>query len=113
MSEVKTGSLAVRLPDGSLRQYDRGVTPRAIAKSIGSRLAKDAVWAEINQRPVGLDQPIEQEGTVDIKIVTRNDPNALATMRHSCAHIMAAGGDAVETRRQAGFWTDDRRGLLL
>ncbi len=85
MSEVKTGAVVVRLPDGSTRQYEQGVTPRAVAKSIGSRLAKDAVWAEINQRPVGLDQPINDEGTVDIKIFTRTDPNALATMRHSCA----------------------------
>ncbi len=89
MSEVKTGAVVVRLPDGSTRQYERGVTLRAIAKSIGSRLAKDAVWGEINQRPVGLDQPIGEEDTIDIKIVTRNDPAALATMRHSCAHIMA------------------------
>ncbi len=89
MSELKTEALSVRLPDGSIKQFDKGVTPRAIAKSIGSRLAKDAIWAEINQRPVGLDQPIVDEGTVDVKILTRTDPWALATMRHSCAHVMA------------------------
>jgi threonyl-tRNA synthetase len=89
MSDAEANKTVIRLPDGSLKQFDRGVTPRAIAKSIGSRLAKDAVWAEIGSRPVGLDESIRADETVDLKIVTRNDPAALATMRHSCAHIMA------------------------
>jgi hypothetical protein len=62
MSDVKTEAVDVRLPDGNIKKYEKGVTPRAVAKSIGSRLAKDAVWAEINQRPVGLDQPIADRG---------------------------------------------------
>jgi threonyl-tRNA synthetase len=88
MSETLSASLTVRLPDGSVKNFPPGATPRAVAKSIGSRLAKDAVWAEVNHRPVPLDRPISG-GTVDLKILTRNDPVALATMRHSCAHIMA------------------------
>lgn len=82
--------VSVRLPDGSVRTYDRAVTLLDVAKSIGSRLAKDALWGEVGLQPVELDHPIpEGSQEVPLRIVTRTDPNALATMRHSCAHVMA------------------------
>jgi threonyl-tRNA synthetase len=82
--------VSVRLPDGSVRSYDHAVTLLDVAKSIGSRLAKDALWGEVGLQPVELDHAIP-EGSKDVplRIVTRTDPNALATMRHSCAHVMA------------------------
>jgi len=81
--------VSVRLPDGSVRSYDKAVTLLDVAKSIGSRLAKDALWGEVDQQPVPLDYPIGDGSEVALKIVTRTDPAALATMRHSCAHVMA------------------------
>ena len=79
----------VKLPDGSVREYDGAVTVKQVAKSIGSRLAKDALWGEVDQQPVNVDYEIPDGSSVDLKIITKKDPNALLTMRHSCAHVMA------------------------
>ena len=79
---------SVKLPDGSIKEFDGPVTVKQVAKSIGSRLAKDALWGEINLQPVTLDHEID-DSEVPLKIITRKDPSALETMRHSCAHVMA------------------------
>jgi threonyl-tRNA synthetase len=80
---------SVKLPDGSIKEFDKAVSVADVAKSIGSRLAKDAMWGEINLQPVKLDFSIPAGDPVDLKIITRKSPEALATMRHSCAHVMA------------------------
>ena len=80
---------SVTLPDGSVREYEGAVTVKQVAKSIGSRLAKDALWGEVDQQPVAVDYQIPDGSSVDLKIITKKDPNAILTMRHSCAHVMA------------------------
>lgn len=81
--------LQVRLPDGSDKQYDRPVTPGAVAAEIGPRLAKAALAAEVDGRLVGLDFALPAEGRVELKLLTNRDPEALSVVRHSCAHVMA------------------------
>lgn len=79
---------SVKLPDGSVKEFENPVSVKQVAKSIGSRLAKAALWGEIDHQPVGLDHEID--GTeVPLKIITKTSPEALSTLRHSCAHIMA------------------------
>jgi threonyl-tRNA synthetase len=80
---------SVKLPDGSLKEFETAVSVKDVAKSIGSRLAKDAMWGEIDLQPVALDFEIPSGDPVNLKIITKKDPNALDTMRHSCAHVMA------------------------
>ena len=80
---------SVRLPDGSVKEFEGPVTVKQVAKSIGSRLAKDALWGEVDLQPVSVDYEIPDGSRVDLKIVTKQDPKALLTMRHSCAHVMA------------------------
>lgn len=82
-------AVKVRLPDGSVKSFDHPVTAREVAKSIGSRLAKDALWAEVDRQPIELDETLPVGREVELKIITRKDPVALATLRHSCAHVMA------------------------
>ncbi|MEM7456740.1 MAG: threonine--tRNA ligase [Planctomycetota bacterium] len=79
---------SVLLPDGSVKEFEGSVSVKDVAKSIGSRLAKDALWGEIELQPVKLDHEIS-DSEVPLKIITKKDPLALATMRHSCAHVMA------------------------
>jgi threonyl-tRNA synthetase len=79
---------SVQLPDGSLKEFEGVVSVKDVAKSIGSRLAKDALWGEVDMQPVHLDHAIDGD-KVPLKIITKKDPNALATLRHSCAHVMA------------------------
>ena len=93
----------VKLPDGSLKEFDSAVSVKDVAKSIGSRLAKDALWGEIDLQPVELDYEIPQGEPVNLKIITKKDPNALETMRHSCAHVMARAVMRIKPGVQLAF----------
>lgn len=80
----------VQLPDGSVKEYPPGSTALSIAESIGPRLAKACLAAEIDGRIVDLKRPLpEGDSPVKLRLLTDRDPEALAVMRHSAAHVMA------------------------
>jgi threonyl-tRNA synthetase len=81
--------LQVNLPDGSVKEYAHSITIGDIAAEIGPRLAKAAVAAVVDDQIVGLDTLLPDDGALQLRILTRKDPEALAVMRHSCAHVMA------------------------
>jgi threonyl-tRNA synthetase len=82
MSDIK-----IKLPDGSVTEYPMGVTAMDIAKSISSRLAKEAVVAKVNDVLVDLSKPINEDATV--AILDADTPEGLEVLRHSAAHLMA------------------------
>lgn len=94
---------SVKLPDGSLKEFESAVSVKDVAKSIGSRLAKDALWGEIDLQPVELDYEIPSGDPVNLKIITKKGPDALATMRHSCAHVMARAVMRIKKGVQLAF----------
>jgi threonyl-tRNA synthetase len=77
----------IKLPDGSQREYPRGVTAAEVAASIGKRLAKDALAAKVDGEWVDLDRPIDHDAAVTI--VTPASPDGREVLRHSTAHVMA------------------------
>jgi threonyl-tRNA synthetase len=77
----------VTLPDGSQREAAAGTTPRQIAESIGPGLARASLVARVNGELWDLDRPLDTDATV--AILTDRDPDALAVLRHSSAHILA------------------------
>ena len=95
----------IKLPDGSLKECPDGVRPREVAEGIGRRLAEAAVAAVADGAIVDLDRPLEtktttenangNEGgngngpTIELRILTPRDREALDVLRHSTAHIMA------------------------
>ncbi|HUG68330.1 MAG TPA: threonine--tRNA ligase [Pirellulaceae bacterium] len=79
----------VRLPDGTEKQFKSPITPRDVAADIGPGLAKAALAATVDGKVVGLDYFLPPDCTVQLSLLTKKDPAALAVMRHSCAHIMA------------------------
>jgi threonyl-tRNA synthetase len=81
--------LAVVLPDGSRKQFDGPVTAFDVAQEIGARLAKATILAEVDGKQVDLHSPLPAEGEVRLRLLTKKDPESLAVMRHSCAHVMA------------------------
>ena len=81
--------LKVTLPDGSRREYPSSVTPRQIAEEIGPGLAKAALAAEVDGQQIDLSTPLSSEGDVQLRLLTKRDPESLAILRHSCAHVMA------------------------
>jgi len=79
--------ITVTLPDNSTRSYDGGVTPQEIAESIGSRLAQDAIAAQVNGQSVDLNVPIEADA--EVAILTGDSPDGHEVLLHSTAHLMA------------------------
>jgi len=83
----------ITLPDGSTKDYDAPVSARAVAESIGERLARACVGCLIDGELHDLDTPIDRDCA--LQLVTektrdkREDPNALYLLRHSAAHVMA------------------------
>jgi len=81
----------IKLPDGSVKEYPEGVSPREVAAGIGKRLAEAAVAAMAGGRVVDLDRPLENGNgePIEMRILTSRDREALDVLRHSTAHIMA------------------------
>src|SRR5436305_8161842 len=89
--ETMTEAIDLTLPDGSVRTVPAGTTPLAVAASIGPRLAKDAVGAELDGRKVDLRLPLGAGGA--FRIFTTKSPEAGEFIRHSAEHVLA---DAVK-----------------
>ena len=74
-------------PDNSVRDFEPGVTGRAIAEGISRSLAKKAVAVALDGELADLTDPIKRDARIEI--VTRDDPRALPMIRHDAAHVMA------------------------
>src|SRR3984893_10336898 len=81
-------SLTITLPDGSEKTVPSGSRPLDIAKSIGPRLADDAVVARVNGQLYDLTRPFESDAKLEI--LTSKNHEALSVYRHSTAHLLAA-----------------------
>lgn len=86
-------SIKITFPDGSVHDFDAGVTGSKVAESIGKRLAAAAVAVKVNGETLDMSRPITESGTFQVLTPTtrsgETDPDALYCMRHSCAHVMA------------------------
>ena len=79
--------VAITLPDGSVRQFEKAVTVGEVAASIGPGLAKAALGGKVDGRLVDVGHRIE--GDARLAIVTDKDPEGLDLIRHSTAHLLA------------------------
>jgi threonyl-tRNA synthetase len=77
----------IRLPDGSVRQFDNPVTVAEVAMSIGTGLAKAALAGKVGEKIVDTSYLIEQDS--DLAIITDKSPEGLEVIRHSTAHLLA------------------------
>ncbi len=83
----------ITLPDGSVRQYEKGISPHQIALSISEGLARNVLAAEVNGQVWDSSRPIDTDSK--IKLLTWNDQAAKATFWHSSAHLMAEALEAL------------------
>jgi threonyl-tRNA synthetase len=83
----------ITLPDGSVRQYDKGISSMQIAQSISEGLARNVLAAEVDGQVWDASRPIEQDAKV--KLLTWNDTQGKATFWHSSAHLMAEALEAL------------------
>jgi threonyl-tRNA synthetase len=79
--------VSIRLPDGSVRQYDHPVTVAEVAASIGAGLAKAALGGKLDGELVDTSALIDHDAS--LAIVTDKDPEGLDIVRHSTAHLLA------------------------
>ncbi len=80
-------SVNVKLPDGSVKQFDKAVSCLEVAQSISMGLARNAVCAEVNGVKCDLSHVID--GDCDFKVYTLKNEEGLEVLRHSTAHLMA------------------------
>jgi len=79
--------ITLTFPDGAKRKFPKGITGKELAETISKSLAKKAVAMSVNGRLADLVDPIETDA--EVKILTRNDPEALELIRHDAAHVLA------------------------
>ncbi len=79
--------IQVKLPDGSSRSLDDGMSSADLAAQIGAGLAKAAVAARVNGLVKDLQLPLKDGD--EVSILTKKDAEALEVLRHSAAHLMA------------------------
>ena len=79
--------IKVTLPDGSIKEVEKGTTSLEIAKSISEGLARKVLAAEINNEIWDLTRPITIDSS--LKLLTFQEDGGKSTLWHSSAHLMA------------------------
>lgn len=78
----------ITFPDGSIRQYEAGITPLQIAESISPRLAADVLVATVNGLVWDIQKPIQIDSAV--KLHKWDDEQGKQAFWHSSSHLLAA-----------------------
>jgi threonyl-tRNA synthetase len=86
--------IKITLPDGAVREYEKGTSAFDVARSISEGLARKVLAASINGETWDATRPINEDAS--LKLLTWDDAEGKSTFWHSSAHLMA---EAVE----AGF----------
>lgn len=85
--------IKITLPDGSVREYEKGVSGLQIALSISEGLARNVLAAKVNGEVWDATRPINQDSSV--QLLTWNDNEGKNTFWHSSAHLMAEALEAL------------------
>ena len=85
--------IKITLPDGSVKEFEQGITPFEVAQSISEGLARNVLVAKVNDQMVELDKPIKEDAS--LTLYTWNDREGKDTFWHSSAHLMAAAIEAL------------------
>ncbi|EEK78988.1 threonine--tRNA ligase [Bacillus cereus] len=84
---MKEQMIEIQFPDGSVKEFVKGITLEEIAGSISSSLKKKAVAGKVNEQLYDLRRNIEENAEVEIVTIDSNEGVEIA--RHSAAHILA------------------------
>ena len=91
----------ITFPDGSVREYEQGVTGLQIAESISPALARNVVSCGVNGETVELNRPINQDAT--IALYRFEDEEGKHTFWHTSAHLLAEALKELYPGIQFGF----------
>ncbi|CAM3805758.1 threonine--tRNA ligase [Bacillus paramycoides] len=84
---MKEQMIEIKFPDGSVKEFVKGITLEEIVGSISSSLKKKAVAGKVNDKPFDLCRNIEENAKVEI--ITMDSDEGVKIARHSAAHILA------------------------
>ena len=95
ISEKKsvTSMINITLPDGTIKEYEQGVTSMDVATGISEGLARNVLVADVNGQIWDASRPINQD--VSLSLLTWKDDSGKSTMWHSSAHLMAEAIEAL------------------
>ncbi len=79
--------MLLTLKDGSKKEFQNGLNGLEIASSLAPSLAKKCLGIRFNGEVIDYREPINKDGVFEI--LTKEDPEILHTLNHTCAHIMA------------------------
>jgi threonyl-tRNA synthetase len=91
----------ITFPDGSVREYEQGVTGLQIAESISPALARDVVSCGINGETTELNRPINEDAAV--QLYKFDDDEGKHTFWHTSAHLLAEALQELYPGIQFGF----------
>ncbi len=93
--------IKITFPDGSVREYEAGVTGLEIAQSISSRLAQDVVACGVNGETTELNRPINEDATINL--YKFEDEEGKHAFWHTSAHLLAEALQELYPGIQFGF----------
>ncbi|MBZ2175937.1 threonine--tRNA ligase [Schnuerera sp. xch1] len=79
--------IKITLPDGSIKEYNKGITVLEVAKGISEGLARVALGAVVNGKTKGMQETIDEDA--EVRIVKFEDKEGKRIFWHTSAHIMA------------------------
>mgnify|MGYP002751365496 FL=1 len=91
----------ITFPDGSVREYEQGVTGLQIAESISPALARNVVSCEVNGETVELNRPINEDA--NFTLYKFEDEEGKRTFWHTSAHLLAEALQELYPQIQFGF----------
>ncbi len=92
--------IKITLPDGSVREYEKGTTAMQVALSISEGLARNVLAAKLNGEVVDANKAINTDST--LSLLTWNDDEGKNTLWHSSAHLLAEALEALYP--EVKFW---------
>jgi threonyl-tRNA synthetase len=99
----------ITFPDGTIRQYEPGITSLEIAKNISEGLARNVLSASVDGQVWDATRPISHDAS--IRLFTWSDPEGKATMWHSSAHLMAEAIEQLYPGVKFGIGPDIENGF--
>ena len=79
--------IKITLPDGTIKEYEKGITPFEVARSISEGLARNVISAKFDDTVVESTTPLQEDGS--LVLYTWNDKEGKKAFWHSSAHILA------------------------
>ena len=85
--------IKITLPDGSVKEFEKGISSMDVAKSISEGLARKVLATKVNGEVWDSSRPINSDAS--LKLLTWDDADGKSTFWHSSAHLMAEAVEAV------------------